>query len=154
MSSYHTKLGHAHLKVRDLARAIEFYTRFFNLHVVERIGDHYVFLTGGQMHHELALQAVGPNAPSSHPQGVGLYHIAFEVPDRSAFAQAYKALREAGIAVGTVDHLISWAMYFDDPDGNGLEIYVDTRRAAEGQALWHGQNAPLPAAKILAALEG
>lgn len=154
MSSYHTKIGHAHLKVRDLTRALEFYTRFFNLHVVERVGDHYAFLTGGEMHHEIALQAVGPNAPGSHPQAVGLYHVAFEVPHRRDFAEAYKALREAGVAVGAVDHLISWAMYFDDPDGNGLEIYVDTRRDADGQTLWHGQNAPLPVAKILAALEG
>jgi catechol 2,3-dioxygenase len=146
---YRTKIGHAHLKVRNLEQAIAFYTRFFDLNLIERVGNHYAFLSGGEFHHEIALQAVAPNAPANLPHGVGLYHIAFEVPDQKSFALAYKTLTEAGVSVGAVNHLISWAMYFDDPDGNGLEIYWDTRQESWGQPLWHGQNIPLSATEIL-----
>ena len=150
---YQTKIGHAHLKVRDLERAVAFYTQVFNLRVTEQVAGQFAFLTGGDMHHELALQAVGPNAPGAHPYGVGLYHVAFEVPDKRAFAQVYQALRERGVEVAAVDHqFISWALYFSDPDGNGLEIYVDTRRDANGEPLWHGRNARLTDAAILAHL--
>lgn len=152
MSHYPTKIGHAHLKVRDLARATAFYTRFFDLQLVEQVGDQYAFLSGGAFHHELALQNVGPAAPSAPAHGVGLYHIAFEVPDEAALALAYQALTTAGVTVATVDHLISWALYFDDPDGNGLELYCDRRTAPGGQRLWRGQNIPLPPATLLAAL--
>lgn len=149
---YPTKIGHAHLKVRDLDRAIEFYTRFFNLKLVERVGDDYAFLTGGDFHHEIALQNVGPHAPQPHPRGTGLYHVAFEVPDRRSLALAYQNLTEAGVPVTPVDHLISWAIYFSDPDGNGLEIYWDTRNEPGSEKLWRGRNVPLPQEKILAAL--
>lgn len=149
--SYRIKIGHAHLKVRDLDRSIEFYSRFLGFHLVERIGNQYAFLTGGDLHHEIALQNVGPYAPVPAPHGTGLYHVAFEVPDRGAFAQAYRTISEGGVEVHTVDHLISWAMYFADPDGNGLEIYWDTRQEPGGQKLWHGMNLPLEHDKILAA---
>lgn len=150
---YTTKIGHAHLKVRDLDRAIDFYTRYLNMHVTERIDNAYVFLTGGAFHHEIALQHVGPNAPQPPAHGTGLYHVAFEVPDKRSFAAAYQALKQAGIQVAPVDHYISWAMYFDDPDGNGLEIYWDTRSEPNGRQLWHGDNAPLDEEMILAALD-
>ena len=143
-----TRIGHVHLKVRDLDRAIEFYTRHFNLSVVERIGPYYAFLSGGEMHHEVALQNVGPQAPSAEARGVGLYHVAFEVPDARSFALAYRQLREDGVAVSLVDHVISWAMYFDDPDGNGLEIYWDTRQEPHGKPTWQGHNAPLYPAQL------
>ncbi len=149
---YTTKIGHAHLKVRDLQRSVEFYTRYLGLHETERVGDHYAFLTTGSLHHEIALQQVGPNAPHPPAHGTGLYHVAFEVPDRRSFAEAYQTLVEAGIAVATVDHFISWAMYFDDPDSNGLEIYSDSRALRDGRPLWRGENAPLDRETILAAL--
>ena len=152
MAQYHTRIGHAHLKVRNLERAIDFYTRYFNLSVVEQVANQYVFLSGGDLHHEIALQAVGEDAPSPHPYAIGLYHIAFEVPDKRSFALAYKTLRDDGVDVGAVDHLISWAMYFPDPDGNGLEIYVDTRHEPDGASLWKGINVPLEDEKIFAAL--
>lgn len=150
---YITKIGHAHLKVRDLARSVEFYTRFLGMHVTEQVDRRYVFLTGGDLHHEIALQRVGVMAPGPPAEGTGLYHIAFEVPDKRSFALAYRALTQAGIYVAPVDHYISWAMYFDDPDGNGLEIYCDTRDAPGGRRLWAGDNASLDEAKILAVLE-
>jgi catechol 2,3-dioxygenase len=149
---YHTKIGHAHLKVRDLTRAVNFYTRFFNLKVVEQVSNHYAFLSGGDFHHEIALQNVGPNAPHPHPYGTGLYHVAFEVPDRASFAQAYKALTDADVEVALVDHLISWAMYFQDPDGNGLEIYWDTRHLHDPSLLWRGRNVALLPETVLEAL--
>lgn len=148
MPPYSTVIGHVHLKVRDLSRAIDFYTRYFNLTITEQFGDQMVFLSGGDLHHEVALQARGPHAPAPRPDGVGLYHVAFEVPDKAAFAQAYALLREDGIPVGPVDHIISWAMYFNDPDGNGLEIYVDTRRDTDGAPAWQGSNRPLTDAMI------
>lgn len=150
---YTTKIGHAHLKVRDLQRSIGFYTGYLGLHETERVGDAYAFLTSGAFHHDIALQQVGPNAPRPPANGTGLYHVAFEVPNRRSFAEAYRALTEAGIAVATVDHFISWAMYFDDPDGNGLEIYSDSRDLPDGRQLWQGENAPLDRATILATLE-
>jgi catechol 2,3-dioxygenase len=150
---YETKIGHAHLKVRDLDTAIAFYTRFFKLHLVEKVGEQYAFLTGGDFHHEIALQRLGPDAPHPDANGTGLYHVAFEVPDAKSFAQAYKALLDAGVKVGAVDHQISWAMYFDDPDGNGLEIYWDTRNEPGGKTLWHGENLRLRDEKIFAALD-
>lgn len=150
--AYQTKIGHAHIKVRNLDRSIEFYTKFFDLQLTERVGDQYAFLSGGDFHHEIALQQVGQDAPQPSPSGTGLYHIAFEVPDRRSFAQAYQELLQAEVQVGAVDHLISWAMYFDDPSGNGLEIYWDTRQEPDGKELWYGHNIPLPEEKILAAL--
>ena len=150
--TYSTKIGHAHLKVRDLDRAIDFYTRFLGMHLTERVGNHYAFLTSGSMHHEIALQRLGPNAPRPAAHSTGLYHVAFEVPDRRAFAEAYRTLTEAGIPVAPVDHFISWAMYFDDPDGNGLEIYSDSRALPAGRQLWRGENAPLTEETILAEL--
>jgi catechol 2,3-dioxygenase len=150
---YVTHIGHAHLKVRNLERSVEFYTRFLKLHVTEQVSTRYVFLTGGQLHHEIALQRVGAMAPSPPEGSTGLYHVAFEVPDKRSFALAYRELTGAGIVVSIVDHYISWAMYFDDPDGNGLEIYWDTRREPGGRPLWRGDNAQLDEETVLAALE-
>jgi catechol 2,3-dioxygenase len=151
---YQTKIGHAHLKVRDLDRAVAFYTRFLGLREVERVGNHYVFLSGGSMHHEIALQNVGPNAPQPSPYGTGLYHIiVFEVPSPQALAEAYFALEAAGMEVGPVDHLINWAIYFNDPDGNGLEIYCDTRRDPGGAEIWRGRNGARTEHQLRAALE-
>ena len=67
--------------------------------------------------------------------------MAFEVVDKATLRRAYERLKMAGVTVSAVDHLISWALYFSDPDGNGLEIYCDTR--ADGYALWQGHNRPI-----------
>ncbi len=151
-TAYSTKIGHAHLKVRNLEHSIDFYTRFLGLRVTEVVGSSYAFLTAGTYHHEIALQDVGPNAPHPLANATGLYHVAFEVPDKRSFARAYQALTSAGIPVASVDHYISWAMYFDDPDGNGLEIYWDTRNQSGRRPLWRGENAPLADETILAVL--
>jgi catechol 2,3-dioxygenase len=130
-------VGHVHLKVRDLDRSLDFYRGVLGLDVIERAGR-YAFLTWGEKHHDVALQEVGPDAPGPG-RGVGLYHAAFEVPDRDALAATYDRLRERGVSVSPVDHRISLALYFDDPDGNGLEVYLDTREENDRRE-WRGDN--------------
>ena len=131
------ELGHVHLKVRDVARAVEFYTEILGLDVTERVGQ-FAFLSFGEKHHDVALQGIGADAPSAG--GVGLYHAAFEVEDAEALAATYRRVRNRGVAVSPVDHGISKALYFSDPDGNGLEVYLDTREENDLRT-WGGQNA-------------
>lgn len=151
--SYRPRIGHAHLKVGDLERAIRFYREFLQLEITERVGNRYAFLSAGTFHHDLALQEVGPNAPRPEPWGTGLYHVAFEVQSQRELALAYQRLKQGAIPLIAVDHLISWAIYFEDPDGNGLEIYWDTRTQPFGSTTWQGQNLPLPENTLLSVLK-
>jgi catechol 2,3-dioxygenase len=132
-----TMVGHVHLKVRELEPAVEFYTDVLGLELTERVAN-YGFLSWGERHHDVALQALGPDAPGPSA-GVGLYHAALEVPDAATLVSVYDRVREAGVAVSPVDHGISKALYFDDPAGNGLEVYLDTREE-EDQYEWQGVN--------------
>jgi catechol 2,3-dioxygenase len=118
-------------------RAVEFYRDVLGLDVTERAGR-FAFLSFGDHHHDLALQEVGTDAEGPRA-GVGLYHAAFEVPDAEALEATYRRLRERGVEVSPVDHRISKALYFDDPDGNGLEVYLDTR-AENDREEWRGEN--------------
>jgi catechol 2,3-dioxygenase len=128
------KLGHVHLKVRDIDRSIEFYQAAIGLTISEHVGD-FAFLTDGGAHHTLALQAIGEEAVGPSVNQVGLYHVAFEVAEENEFQQAVERVR--GLThVSTVDHGISWAAYFNDPDGNGVEIYVDRRDKSGGRPYW------------------
>ena len=129
-------LGHVHLIVADLDRAIEFYTGLLDLSVTEQHGS-YAFLSFGDRHHDLALQA-RPDASSQPPNSRGLYHVAFELDTPAALGDAAGWLDDEGITVQPVDHGISRSLYFDDPDGNGVELYVDTRTDDDEQ--WHGEN--------------
>jgi len=137
------KIGHIHLKVRDLERSIGFYREYLGLQVTEQLADTLAFMSAGQKHHELALQEVGPAAALPQRRDVGLYHVAFEVPDRQALAETYRKLKKDGIVSYPVDHRISWALYFSDPDGNGVEVYWDTRDTASGVPIWQGIDRPL-----------
>lgn len=132
-------IGHVHLKVRDVERSIEFYTGVFDLAVRERY-DRFAFLSWGDQHHDVALQEVSADAAEPGP-GVGLYHAAIEVESPDALTTVYEQLRERGVPVSPVDHGISKALYFDDPDGNGLETYIDTRDSFD-RAEWQGLNEP------------
>lgn len=132
-------VGHVHLKVRDVDRAVAFYTDHLGLSVTERQGR-YAFLSWGEHHHDVALQGVGEDAEGPQ-QGVGLYHAAFEVDTAGALRAVFERLREAAVQVSPVDHGISKALYFSDPDGNGLEVYLDTREA-RGIDHWEGTNDP------------
>ena len=139
MSDTPHMVGHVHLKVRDLATAVDFYAELLGLSVTER-HDSYAFLSWGDRHHDVALQAVGPSASDPPAAAVGLYHAAFEVDDPATLRRIHTALEEAGHAVTAVDHGISKALYFDDPSGNGLEVYLDTRD--EGETTWQGRSTP------------
>lgn len=138
-----TELGHVHLFVRSLARSVDFYAQIIGLRETERLGQSIAFLTSSGRHHTLALQALGESAGPQAPGRVGLYHVAFELPDAAALDAALERLDGAGIAWQAVDHGISWAVYFADPDGNGLELYVDRRRHSGGRRRWGGITAPL-----------
>ena len=131
-----SQLGHVHLVVSDLDRAVEFYTEFLDLSVTERQAN-YVFLSTGERHHDLALQA-RPEASSPPPNSRGLYHVAFELDTPAALRACYESLQERETEAQPVDHGISKSLYFDDPDGNGVELYIDTRDDNGEQ--WNGEN--------------
>ena len=122
-----TRIGHVHLKVADLERAIDFYCEVLGFEVTQRFGDQAAFLGAGGYHHHIGLntwESLGaPPVPPGHP---GLYHTAVLYPDRKALAQALVRAIAAGVTLdGAADHGVSEAVYFRDPDGNGVEIYRD-----------------------------
>jgi len=124
------RVGHVVLKVRDLERAVRFYRDVLGLREVARgtFGGPMVFFsTTGDNHHDLALMEVGPEAPRPAAQAVGLYHVALKIGDSLDALRAAKTHLEAhGIArLSLVDHHVSQSIYLNDPDGNGLELYVD-----------------------------
>ncbi|TQQ83617.1 biphenyl-2,3-diol 1,2-dioxygenase [Halonotius terrestris] len=129
-------LGHVHLVVSDLDRALSFYTDLLGLSVTEQQAN-YAFLSFGEHHHDLALQA-RPGASSPPPNSRGLYHVAFELDSPAELRECYEWLHGREIGVQPVDHGISKSLYFDDPDGNGIELYIDTRDD-DGER-WSGHN--------------
>lgn len=120
-------IGHVHLKVSDLERAIVFYRDVMGLDVTQSYGDQAAFLSAGGYHHHIGLNTWFSNGgPPAPKRSAGLFHVAFLYPDRPALAQAFKSVLEAGVAIeGAADHGVSEAIYFSDPDGNGIEIYRD-----------------------------
>lgn len=139
-------IGHVHLKVRDLKRAEKFYTELLGFHVSERVGR-YLFLTCSDRHHDLALQEIGRDAEVPPDHAVGLYHFAVELEGLDDLAEAYVRLQKAGVDFSPVDHGISQSLYFSDPDGNGIELYVDTRQVRKE---WRGISTPIDVDKLLA----
>jgi len=121
------RIGHAHVKVSDLDRALMFYCGVLGFEVMQRIGDEAAFLSAGGYHHHLGLNTWDSKGGSAPPPGTtGLYHVAILYPDRAALAIAFKRLDQAGIQLtGASDHGVSEALYLDDPDGNGLELCWD-----------------------------
>lgn len=146
-------LGHIQLKVRDLDRSIAFYKRFLGLRITERLGRSIAFLSGSHHHHDLALQSIGPEALDAPPDSIGLVNLAFEVADQKSLAEIYKNLIDSGVEVRTTDQFISWSIYFNDPDGNEIEIYCDTRDMQGRSDMWQGRNSPLEPRKILDILD-
>lgn len=126
-----TRVGHVHLKVADLDRAIGFYSGVLGFEVTQRYGQGAAFLAAGDYHHHIGLntwESLGATPPP--PGHTGLYHTAFLYPDRSSLAQALKRVLDAGIAiVGAADHGVSEAIYLRDPDDNGVELYRDRPEA-------------------------
>ncbi|MDP9490898.1 MAG: VOC family protein [Actinomycetota bacterium] len=121
-----TDIGHVHLKVSDLDRAIRFYQDVLGFELQQRMGEDAAFLSAGGYHHHIGLNTWESKGGSPPPPGTtGLFHFAIRLPDRPALARTLKRVLEAGIPVGASDHGVREAIYFDDPDGNGIEIYRD-----------------------------
>lgn len=150
-----TRVGHIHLKVSDIDRAIAFYRDVLGFDVTQRYGTQAAFLSAGGYHHHIGLntwESQGGNAPA--PGTTGLYHVAFVYPNRAALGAAIKAVTDVGLALdGAADHGVSEAVYLRDPDGNGIELYRD-RPEAEWPRGNDGElsmvNAPLDVAALVA----
>jgi len=133
-------IGHVHLKVADLERAIAFYRDVLGFELTQRLGAQAAFLSAGGYHHHIGLntwESLGGQPP---PRGsTGLYHVAILHPTRAELADALRRLMKAGIALeGAADHGVSEALYLRDPDDNGVELYWDRPkdqwpRSADGQ---------------------
>ena len=123
-------IGHVHLKVADLDRAIAFYSGVLGFEVTQRMGKSAAFLSAGGYHHHIGLNTWESAGGSPPPPGAtGLYHFAIRYPDRAALGDALRRLQEAGVRVdGASDHGVSEALYLRDPDENGLELYCDRPR--------------------------
>jgi catechol 2,3-dioxygenase len=120
-------IGHVHLKVADLERALGFYRDVLGFELTQRYGKEAAFLSAGGYHHHIGLntwESAGGRPPL--PGSTGLYHLAIVYPTRAELADALRRLVEAGIALtGASDHGVSEALYLNDPDGNGVELYWD-----------------------------
>lgn len=133
------KIGHVHLKVSDLRKAEGFYTKVFGFKVSERVAN-YLFLTFGKEHHDLALQE-HKNAKHPSEDMTGLYHFAVELENLKQLANIYFRLKKHNINFSPIDHGISKTIYFSDPDGNGIEVYIDTRNERKK---WSGMSSFIP----------
>jgi catechol 2,3-dioxygenase len=123
-------IGHVHLKVSDLERAVAFYRDVLGFEVQHRYGDQAAFLSAGGYHHHIGLNTWESKGGSPPPRGTtGLYHVAIRYPDRQTLAQAVKAVVDSGVPLsGASDHGVSEAIYLHDPDQNGIELYRDRPR--------------------------
>jgi catechol 2,3-dioxygenase len=123
-------IGHVHLKVADLERALAFYHGVLGFEVMQRMGRSAAFLSAGGYHHHLGLNTWESRGGSPPPPGsTGLYHTAIRYPTPAALGDALRRLQAAGIALdGAADHGVSLALYLRDPDGNGVELYWDRPR--------------------------
>ncbi|QDI82694.1 glyoxalase [Methylorubrum populi] len=135
-----TRIGHVHLKVADLERALAFYCGVLGFALTQRYGAQAAFVSAGGYHHHIGLNTWESAGGSPPPPGhTGLYHLAILYPDRAALADALRRVEAAGIALdGASDHGVSEALYLRDPDGNGVELCRDRPEAewprdAQGQ---------------------
>ena len=124
-------IGHVHLRVADLERALKFYCGVLGFELTARMGPQAAFISAGGYHHHIGLNTWESAGGRPPPAGTtGLYHVAILYPDRTALADAFNRLQEAGIALdGAADHGVSEALYLHDPDQNGVELYWDRPRS-------------------------
>lgn len=122
-----TRIGHVHLKVSDLKKSLAFYHAMLGFEVTMYYGDQAAFISAGGYHHHIGLNTWhSKDAPPARADGVGLYHTAIVYPTRKDLAIIYDRLRRAYYPfTGASDHGVSEALYLDDPDGNGVELYWD-----------------------------
>ena len=125
------RIGHVHLKVSDIDRALAFYSGILGFSITQRYGKSAVFLSAGGYHHHIGLntwESKGGSPPPPHT--TGLYHLAILYPSRRDLADALQRLMNAGVPLqGTADHGVSEALYLTDPDGNGVELCWDKPRS-------------------------
>jgi catechol 2,3-dioxygenase len=123
-------IGHVHLKVADIDRSLDFYCGVLGFELQQRLGDEAAFVSAGGYHHHIGLntwRSRGGSPPP--PNSTGLFHFAIRYPTRAALADALRRLSRAGLPLsGASDHGVSEALYFADPDGNGIELYWDRPR--------------------------
>ncbi|HEY5382479.1 MAG TPA: VOC family protein [Acidobacteriaceae bacterium] len=121
------RIGHVHLKVADLDRAIAFYRDVLGFEVTQRMGNSAAFLSAGGYHHHIGLNTwESAQGPAPAPGTTGLYHLAIVYPTRAELGDALGRLLRTGIPLeGASDHGVSEALYLRDPDGNGVELYWD-----------------------------
>ena len=121
------RIGHVHLTVSDLERAVKFYSEMLGFSVSARFGKGAAFLSSGSYHHHIGLNTwAGENATQPPPGHTGLYHFAILYPSREELAKAFKVLWENNYPIdGASDHGVSESVYIKDPDGNGIELYCD-----------------------------
>ncbi len=121
------RIGHVHLKVADLERALDFYCGVLGFELMQRYGTQAAFISAGGYHHHIGLNTWTSKGGTPPPRGhTGLFHLAILYPDRPALANAVRRVRDAGVPIdGASDHGVSEAVYLRDPDGNGLELYRD-----------------------------
>ena len=153
-----TRIGHVHLTVSDLDRALSFYRDVLGFEITSRYGRDAVFLSAGGYHHHIGLNTwAGRGAAAPPPGTTGLYHFAILYPDRRALAAAVRRVLDAGVPLeGAADHGVSEAVYLRDPDGNGIELYCDRPdgawpRAPDGSIAMHTRAMDLE--KLLAEAE-
>ncbi len=125
------RIGHVHLKVADLERALAFYRDVLGFELTQRYGHDAAFVSAGGYHHHIGLNTWMSKGGSPPSRGTtGLFHVAIVYPNRAALAVAVRRVLAAGVALdGASDHGVSEAVYLRDPDGNGIELYRD--RAAD-----------------------
>ena len=125
-------IGHVHLKVADLDRALDFYCGVLGFELQQRFGDEAAFVSAGGYHHHIGLNTWhSKGGPPPPPGTTGLFHLAIRYPTRAALADALERLGHAGVTLeGASDHGVSEALYLSDPDGNGVELYWDRPREA------------------------
>ena len=121
------RIGHVHLKVANLQRALDFYCGVLGFELTQRYAEEAAFVSAGGYHHHIGLNTWESRDGSSPPKGTtGLYHFAILYPTRAALADALRRLMQANISLeGASDHGVSEALYLSDPDGNGIELYWD-----------------------------
>ena len=125
-----TRIGHVHLKVADLQRALDFYCGILGFQLITTYGSDAAFISAGGYHHHIGLNTwYSKNAPPAPVHAAGLFHTAIVYPSRKDLAIAYKRLLDTGYPLtGVADHGVSEALYLNDPDQNGVELYWDRPR--------------------------
>ena len=154
-----TRIGHVHLKVADIERALGFYRDVLGFEVTQWYGEDAVFLSAGGYHHHIGLNTwMSRNAPPAPRNSAGLFHLAILYPERRDLAQALRWLVDAEYPLeGASDHGVSEALYLNDPDGNGVELYWDRPREEWPRTPDRGlamMTAPLDIKDLLAELDG